>query len=719
MPTVYKTAADRTKKSARWMVAWTDELGHRRTRRGYTDKALSERLARQLEDAARARREGTIDAAAERMADHSRRPLADHVADYRVYLAAKGSTEEHVDLTEARIEQAAKNADWKTIADIDAATLSLHVERVRANGRGHATINHHLRAVKGFTRWLMTNHRLARDPLVGVKMLNVSTDRRRERRALDDDELARLLAAAAASESVTITKRYRRKVGPKKGEIRLGSRTFTIPQRDVLYLLAASTGFRFGEIKSLTTRSFDLDADPPTVTVEASYSKRRRRDVQPLRPDIADGLRATLDATPRGEHVWPSLPDEMAQVIAADLAAAGIAVRDDAGRVIDFHALRHTFITRLARSGVTPKVAQTLARHSTITLTMDRYAHVALADTSKALASLPALPLANSVAAEAAVAATGTHGREVAQRVGSAGRSAHGLMSPNGAGTGQAIALRIAPEGHQESQRRQQRAGGNPGHSASSPANDTSTAKRTAAASEGRRNSRKRRDLCAPGHAVSSAAHAEVSSEADGTRTRNHRIDRGTLPEPETRKPRYGRGFRIASDAALGAFCGRFRGGARCAPRYECVRSHASLSLSRCSSRHVLNESRSMRRSRPSFPLVRNRPSPAAFDTLALAFPRSIPETSSSSSLAAAVTVIHASGLISTMPEAGKTLARSRSSPLGPRRACSASTAVIGRLPTDQMSPGFTPTESTAAWSAAMSRFADAATPAASGRARP
>ena len=108
MPTVYKTASDRTKKSARWMVAWTDELGHRRTRRGYTDKALSERLARQLEDAARARREGTIDAAAERMADHSRRPLADHVADYRVYLAAKGSTEEHVDLTEARIEQAVR-----------------------------------------------------------------------------------------------------------------------------------------------------------------------------------------------------------------------------------------------------------------------------------------------------------------------------------------------------------------------------------------------------------------------------------------------------------------------------------------------------------------------------------------------------------------------------------------------------------------------------------
>jgi integrase len=195
----------------------------------------------------------------------------------------------------------------------------------------------------------------------------------------------------------------------------------------VLYLLAASTGFRFGEIKSLTTRSFDLDADPPTVTVEASYSKRHRRDVQPLRVDIADALRETTRATPRGEHVWPGLPDEMAQqVIAADLAAAGIAVRDDAERVIDFHALRHTFITCLDRSGVTPKVAQTLARHSTITLTMDRYAHVALADTSKALAALPALPLANSAAAEAALATAGTHGREVAQR------ADRGLVPPMG-----------------------------------------------------------------------------------------------------------------------------------------------------------------------------------------------------------------------------------------------------------------------------------------------
>ena len=64
---------------------------------------------------------------------------------------------------------------------------------------------------------------------------------------------------------------------------------------------------------------------------------------------------------------------------------------DAEGQIVDFHALRHTFISNLARSGVHPKVAQQLARHSTITLTMDRYSHVKLDEQAKALAMLPGL----------------------------------------------------------------------------------------------------------------------------------------------------------------------------------------------------------------------------------------------------------------------------------------------------------------------------------------
>src|SRR5437762_14352658 len=100
------------------------------------------------------------------------------------------------------------------------------------------------------------------------------------------------------------------------------------------------------------------------------------------------------------------MPDRhrLAEMFRADLEAAGIAYRDGAGLVADFHALRHTFISNLARGGVHPKVAQALARHSTITLTMDRYSHTVVEDQVNALAVLPDL----SAASREAIRATGT-----------------------------------------------------------------------------------------------------------------------------------------------------------------------------------------------------------------------------------------------------------------------------------------------------------------------
>ena len=80
------------------------------------------------------------------------------------------------------------------------------------------------------------------------------------------------------------------------------------------------------------------------------------------------------------------------------------------GEVADFYALRHTFVTRLASGGVHPKIAQGLARHSTITLTMDRYPHIELLDLNTDLASLPNLP-DMPIPSKAAMLTTGTDDR--------------------------------------------------------------------------------------------------------------------------------------------------------------------------------------------------------------------------------------------------------------------------------------------------------------------
>ena len=42
-------------------------------------------------------------------------------------------------------------------------------------------------------------------------------------------------------------------------------------------------------------------------------------------------------------------------MISKDLEKAAIEYKDKAGRVVDFHALRHTFITNSTRSGENPK----------------------------------------------------------------------------------------------------------------------------------------------------------------------------------------------------------------------------------------------------------------------------------------------------------------------------------------------------------------------------
>ena len=79
-------------------------------------------------------------------------------------------------------------------------------------------------------------------------------------------------------------------------------------------------------------------------------------------------------------------------MLKADLADAGIAYVDESGYVADFHALRHSFLTLLAAGGVHPKMAQTLARHSDINLTLSRYTHTVLSDEADALSALPSLP---------------------------------------------------------------------------------------------------------------------------------------------------------------------------------------------------------------------------------------------------------------------------------------------------------------------------------------
>jgi integrase len=169
-------------------------------------------------------------------------------------------------------------------------------------------------------------------------------------------------------------------------------RKLTGEDRAIMYVLAQRTGLRRKELKSLCPKSFDFDCVPPTVSLKAVNSKRRKGDVLPLPADVAELFRSYLDGRDSGEPIWPgSWWRRSAEMLRVDLADAGIESVSEDGLVVDFHGQRTTFITGLARAGVSPATAQELARHSDINLTLGTYTRLTADELKVAVEKLPAL----------------------------------------------------------------------------------------------------------------------------------------------------------------------------------------------------------------------------------------------------------------------------------------------------------------------------------------
>ena len=308
----------------------------------------------------------------------------------------KKKSKGHVETTYQRARDVVDLAGFKLIHDISPSPILSVLAAKRTGGSSISRSNHYLRATKMFTRWLVRDRRTSDDRLAHLATLNEDVDRRRVRRPLTMDELGVLL------DKTQTHKQPRRRL---KG-----------PDRVMLYIIAVYTGLRRSEIASITPMSFAFDSDPPTVTVEAGYSKRRQKDVLPLRRDFAVRLQTWISANPKLKAtsvLFPIKRVRTSEMLEADLNNARakwiedatsdeersrregsnfLKYYDDQGRVVDFHSLRKTFITNLTKSGVAPKTAQLLARHSDINLTMNTYTSLGVLDQAAAVEALPPVP---------------------------------------------------------------------------------------------------------------------------------------------------------------------------------------------------------------------------------------------------------------------------------------------------------------------------------------
>lgn len=308
--------------------------------------------------------------------------IESHITAWQTSLAAKNREKHHIRKSGAYVLRVAQECGWRTLSDIAAADLDNWINTHRKAGLSLGTLNHYLVSVKSFVSYLNKERRITDNPLAHVARLNVATDRRTERRALTADELTALLTAA------------------QNGDAHHG---LTGPARALLYRLAASTGLRFNELRTLTRADFDLASTPATVTVRAQNAKNRRTDTLPLQADLAADLRQHCALMLPGARVFSMWTDRGAAMIRRDLEAAGVPYIDECGQVADFHSLRGTFCTMLARGGVPLATAQKMMRHSDPKLTANFYTHILLTDKADALDKLPVIQ-----AAPAAMVMTGT-----------------------------------------------------------------------------------------------------------------------------------------------------------------------------------------------------------------------------------------------------------------------------------------------------------------------
>ncbi len=333
------------------------------------------------------------------------KPLTDHLADWHAALLAKGTTAKQANLVNGRARTIIDGIGAGSFSNVTGEKVASYLADLRER-LSQRTSNFYLVALGGFLRWAVRERRIVENPIAhlgGVQVTDATV-----RRALSADEQRWLL---------NVTEREPARFG------------MSGPERALAYHLALTTGLRASELAALTVSSFDLRADPPTVSLPAAKTKNRRGACQPIPRGLAETLRRFLGLKAPGARAL-NLPSKhrTAAMLRADLTAARSAwlnhasdpadraereqsefLRHDgsAGR-IDFHALRHSFGTGLALAGTPPKIAMDLMRHGTIGLTMDLYSHTVVADRAAALeAALPDL----TVPPAEAIVLTGTDQR--------------------------------------------------------------------------------------------------------------------------------------------------------------------------------------------------------------------------------------------------------------------------------------------------------------------
>ena len=316
-------------------------------------KEVAERKLAEIVNREERKRQGMLTDEVETSA--AGRPLAEHLEEYEQDLLARNRATGYIRKVMPRCRRVIEECRWTRLGDITADSF---VSWRASAGCGPRTANHYLDAVRSFLEWMVRCGRLSTNPLARVQKAETRGHERVVRRAYTHDELRRLLAVDEA--------------------------------RSPIYLGAALTGLRYGELGRLCCGDLDLIGAQPMVRLPASIQKTPEYKALPLAPEVAQAWRPLTEGRPANAKLFAKgMPSH--EVFNADLKKAGIPKRDERGRTVDFHSFRKTFTTFLQVAGVDRRVVMEVARHKDSRLTDFVYTDVERLDLRTAVNRLPIL----------------------------------------------------------------------------------------------------------------------------------------------------------------------------------------------------------------------------------------------------------------------------------------------------------------------------------------
>ena len=386
MAYVFQTTNRATgKPHAKWRFQYTDYQGQRHTGTGSASKSETERLANKVEAEHGEIRRGyrPAPASADR---HASDDYAAVVEEYLSWGAAQGGrkghswSEKHLNERRVQLEWWAEKLKFETLGDMSGILPAVEdaLRSLQRKGRTGKTLNKYADSLHSFCSWCMKREYMFENPLKNLSKFN--SDPSVLRRAMSVEEIGKLLAVAPL-------------------------------QRKLLYEVAFCTGLRANELHSLAIK--DLDVEKSGLKLSAKWTKNRESGFQPLPQALVSTLVESAKLKMAEQFYRESFkkarrpynapenpllyvpPTNLVHSLDVDLKNAGIPKLTDEGK-IDFHACRVAYVTLVLEAGANAKEAQSLARHSTPTLTMNVYARASkgrLAEISERVGDriLPAL----------------------------------------------------------------------------------------------------------------------------------------------------------------------------------------------------------------------------------------------------------------------------------------------------------------------------------------